>query len=115
MGLNDLLRCLNALAGTPGAVTKLTDSSGASQTASSLLKHKLYVLCGDNPFYVKMGATATTSDQYWPGNFPLYIFTESNTQISIIRATGTATNVTVTAWNYDPAGSPPSLVGDFGA
>ena len=115
MGINALLRCLVALAGLPGATSKLTDSAGAAQTASSLVKHQLYMVCGDLPFYFKVGGSAANTDQYWPGNTPIGVFTGPNTSISILRATGATTNVSITAWNYDAQGAPASLPGDFGA
>ena len=119
MNLNqDLLRQLRALAGTPGTTTKLTDSTGASQRTGVLVKHELYMVCGDFAFYIKLGnstVAAASTDQYWPADTPIAIYMGKNTHIAILRATAVPTSVSVTAWEYDPAASASPAVNQYGA
>ena len=114
----DLLRQLRALAGTPGSTTKLTDSAGSSQRTGVLTRHELYIVCGDLAFYIKLGdstVVAANTDQYWPANTPISIYMGNNTHIAILRATGATTNVSVTAWAYDPEASSSPSVNQYGA
>lgn len=116
--LNLILRQLAGLAGTPGVTQVLTDTTGTSQRTTALRKHALYLLCSNGPFHLALGGdtvTATTSNQYWPANYPLALYTGEHSYLAIIRASGVSTTVTVTEWSVDPEPLTSPFSGQYGA